>query len=91
MSRDRRLKIEGGAFFNTLALADGGGNATELSGRFGERARGHGASRLGPPCARFSPGRCHGHGFARCRYASVVKAKPSTHRIGPVRPGHSGM
>jgi hypothetical protein len=35
MSRYRRLKIEGGAFFYTLALADRGGNATELSGRFG--------------------------------------------------------
>jgi hypothetical protein len=36
MSRYRRLKIEGGAFCYTLALADRGGNATELSGRFGE-------------------------------------------------------
>jgi hypothetical protein len=36
MSRHRRLKIEAGAFFFTLALADRGGNATELSGRFGE-------------------------------------------------------
>jgi hypothetical protein len=36
MSRYRRLKIEGGAFFYTPALADRGGNATELSGRFGE-------------------------------------------------------
>jgi hypothetical protein len=36
MSRYRRLKIEGGAFFFTLTLADRGGNATELSGRFGE-------------------------------------------------------
>jgi hypothetical protein len=36
MSRYRRLKIEGGAFFYTLALADPGGNATKLSGRFGE-------------------------------------------------------
>jgi hypothetical protein len=36
MSRYRRLKIEGGALFFTLALADRGGNATELSGRFGE-------------------------------------------------------
>ncbi len=55
MSRDRRLKIEGGAFFYTLALADGGGNATELSGRFGERARGHGASRLGHPALASHP------------------------------------
>jgi hypothetical protein len=30
MSRYRRLKIEGGAFFFTLVLADRGGNATEL-------------------------------------------------------------
>jgi len=30
MSRYRRLKIEGGAFFCTLALADRGGNATDL-------------------------------------------------------------
>jgi hypothetical protein len=30
MSRYRRLKIEGGAFFYTLALADRGGNAPEL-------------------------------------------------------------
>jgi hypothetical protein len=36
MSRYRRLKIEGGAFFFTLALANRGGYATELSGRFGE-------------------------------------------------------
>jgi len=36
MSRYRRLKIEGGAFFFTLALTDRGSNATELSGRFGE-------------------------------------------------------
>jgi hypothetical protein len=36
MSRYRRLEIEGGAFFFTLTLADCGGNATELSGRFGE-------------------------------------------------------
>jgi hypothetical protein len=36
MSRHRRLKIEGGALFYTLALADRGGDATELSGRFGE-------------------------------------------------------
>jgi hypothetical protein len=36
MSRYRRLKIEGGGFFFTRALADRGGNATELSGRFGE-------------------------------------------------------
>ena len=36
MSRYRRLKIEGGAFFFTLALADRGGSTTELSGRFGE-------------------------------------------------------
>jgi hypothetical protein len=46
MSRYRRLKIEGGALFCTLALADRGGNATELSGRFGERTRGHDAARL---------------------------------------------
>jgi len=31
MSRYRRLKIEGGAFFFTLALADRGG---DLSGRY---------------------------------------------------------
>jgi hypothetical protein len=36
MFRNRRLKIEGGALFYTLALADRGGNATKLSGRFGE-------------------------------------------------------
>jgi hypothetical protein len=36
MSRYRRFKIEGGAFFYALALADRGGNTTELSGRFGE-------------------------------------------------------
>jgi len=36
MSRYRRLKIEGGAFFYALALADRGGNASELSGRFGD-------------------------------------------------------
>jgi hypothetical protein len=36
MSRYRRLKIEGGAFFYTLALADRASNATELSGRFGD-------------------------------------------------------
>jgi hypothetical protein len=36
MSRYRRLKTEGRAFFHTLALADRGGNATELFGRFGE-------------------------------------------------------
>jgi hypothetical protein len=30
MSRYRRLKIKGGAFFYTLALADRGGNVTEL-------------------------------------------------------------
>jgi hypothetical protein len=36
MSRYRRLKIDGGAFFLTLALADRGANANELSGRFGE-------------------------------------------------------
>jgi hypothetical protein len=36
MPRYRRLKIEGGAFFYTLALADRGSNANELSGRFGE-------------------------------------------------------
>jgi len=35
MSHYRRLKIEGGAFFFTLALADRGGDAIELSGRFG--------------------------------------------------------
>jgi hypothetical protein len=35
-SRYRRLKIEGGAFFYTLALADRGGDATESSRRFGE-------------------------------------------------------
>jgi hypothetical protein len=34
--RYRRLKIEGGAFFFTLALAGRGGNATELFGRFGK-------------------------------------------------------
>jgi hypothetical protein len=33
MSRYRRLKIEGGAFFCTRARADRGGNATELYGR----------------------------------------------------------
>jgi hypothetical protein len=33
MSRDRRLKIEGGAFLYTLALADRDGKSTELSGR----------------------------------------------------------
>jgi hypothetical protein len=36
MSRYLRRKIEGGALFFTLALADRGGNATKLSGRFGE-------------------------------------------------------
>jgi hypothetical protein len=36
MFRYRRLKIEGGAFFFTLALADSGGNATGLSRRFSE-------------------------------------------------------
>ena len=36
LSRYRRLKIEGGAFFYMLALGDRGGNATELFGRFGE-------------------------------------------------------
>jgi hypothetical protein len=36
MSRYRRLKIEGGAFFISLALADRGGNTTELFGCFGE-------------------------------------------------------
>jgi len=36
MSRYRRLKIEGGVFFYTLALADRGDNATELSERFGK-------------------------------------------------------
>jgi hypothetical protein len=36
MSRYRRLKIERGAFLYTLALADRGSNASELSGRFGE-------------------------------------------------------
>jgi hypothetical protein len=36
MSRYGRLKIEGGVFFYTLALANRGGNATELSGRFEE-------------------------------------------------------
>jgi len=36
MFRYRRLKIEGGVFFYTLALAGCGGNATELSRRFGE-------------------------------------------------------
>jgi hypothetical protein len=40
MSRYRRLKIKCGAFFFTLALADRG---SDLSIRFGERARGHGA------------------------------------------------
>jgi hypothetical protein len=35
MSRYRRLKIEGGAFFCTLALADRGGNANQLSECFG--------------------------------------------------------
>jgi len=30
MSRYRRLKIEGGAFFYALALADRGENATDL-------------------------------------------------------------
>jgi len=34
--RYRRLKIEGEAFFFTLALTDRGGVAAELSGRFGE-------------------------------------------------------
>jgi hypothetical protein len=34
MSRYRRLKIEGGAFFYTPA--DRGGNATKLSRRFGK-------------------------------------------------------
>ena len=29
MSRYRQLKIEGGAFFYTLALTDRGGNATD--------------------------------------------------------------
>jgi hypothetical protein len=36
MSRYRRLKIEGGALFFTLALADRSGNATELSDAFGD-------------------------------------------------------
>jgi len=36
MSRYRRPKIEGGAAFYTLALADRRGNATELFERFGE-------------------------------------------------------
>jgi tRNA A37 N6-isopentenylltransferase MiaA len=36
MSRHRRPQIEGGTFFYTLALADRGGDATELSERFGE-------------------------------------------------------
>jgi hypothetical protein len=36
MSRHRWLKIEGGAFFFTLAPADRGDNANELTGRFGE-------------------------------------------------------
>jgi hypothetical protein len=36
MSRYRRLKTEGRTLFYTLALADRGGNATELFGRFGE-------------------------------------------------------
>jgi hypothetical protein len=35
VSRYRRLKIEGGAFFYTLALADRRGNANQLSERFG--------------------------------------------------------
>jgi hypothetical protein len=35
MSRYRRLKIEGEAFFYTLALARRGGNANQLSERFG--------------------------------------------------------
>jgi hypothetical protein len=35
MSRYRRLKIEGEAFFYTLALAHRGGNASQLSERFG--------------------------------------------------------
>lgn len=36
ISRYRRLKIESGAFFYSLALADRRGNATELSERFGK-------------------------------------------------------
>ena len=36
------LKIEGGAFFYTLAPADRG---SDLFVRFGERTRGHGAAR----------------------------------------------
>jgi hypothetical protein len=45
MSRYRRLKIEGGAVFFTLALADRG---SDLLIRFGERAR-RALGRLRPP------------------------------------------
>jgi hypothetical protein len=50
VSRYRRLKIEGGAFFLTLALADCG---SDLLICVGERTRGHGATRLCPPYARY--------------------------------------
>src|SRR5580693_7481028 len=48
VSRYRRLKIEGGAFFLTLALADRGSDLLICAG---ERTRGHDASRLCPPYA----------------------------------------
>jgi hypothetical protein len=49
MSRYRRLKIEGEAFFCTLAFA---GRGSDLLVRFGECMRGHGAAHL---CRRYAP------------------------------------
>jgi hypothetical protein len=50
MSRYRRLEIDGGTFFYTLALADRG---SDLLIRVGECTRGHGAELvIGPRFAR---------------------------------------
>jgi hypothetical protein len=43
MSRNGRLKIEGGVFFYSLALTDRGVHETEFSGRFVGCTRRHGA------------------------------------------------
>jgi hypothetical protein len=84
MSRYRRRKIGGGAFFFTLALADGGGG--DLLTSIGECTREHGAARLCLFCFTVTLARrkqicalAHGHVGRRVFRGAVVTGEIAEH------------